>query len=343
MKLRYSFTGCTLLLLLAFCGCKQELNVAGKYAETPVIYGLLNISNNTNYIRIEKGYLLQGNAYLATGIPDSIYYPNVLVVTLTDSNPATNTKQVFNLNRIDGNTVGLPKDSGLFSSTPNWLYSFNGSLNSNDVYLLDDSNTTSGVVARAQIMLVGGFQIFSPVTGIQIALQNYDPFNITWAAAPNGGLYDLTVRFFYEEMQNGSGIVTKDTFVDIPMLRSITSSQTQISQQFSQNVLINFLNNNLPNNPNIVRKFEKMNFMFAAGGSELASFTASQQAQSGIASSNSLPPYSNISGGVGLLSSRIYEEVDSVLLTSEALDTLACSSTSASYLRFKNSVGQICY
>jgi hypothetical protein len=253
---------------------------------------------------------------------------------------------VLQLTRIDGNTIGLPKDSGLFANAPNWLYAVNGALSSTDPYLFYDSNTTSGVVAKAQFQLVGNFQVNSPPTGYHITLLNTNPYSVTWGLAPNGGLYDLTVRFFYEELENNTGIVTKDTFVDIPMLRSVIPNQNesrQISQPFSQDALISYLNANLPNNPSIVRNFLKMNFMFAAGGTELASFTASQQAQSGITSSNALPAYTNITGGVGLLSSRIYEEVDSVLLSPEGLDSLACGSTSANYLRFKNSAGQICY
>jgi hypothetical protein len=341
MKLFGWLSVASLILSLLFGGCKQELNLGGKYAETPVIYGLLNISNNTNYVRIEKGYLLQGNAYIAAGIADSIYYPNVLYVTLTDLNSG----QVFQLSRIDGNTVGLPKDSGLFASAPNWLYQVNGNLNSTDPYLFYDSNTTSGVVARAQLQLVGNFQVFTPTTGVHITLQNsnMNPYFVAWSSAPNGGLYDLTVQFFYEELQNNTGIVTLDTSIDIPILRSVTASSPQITQAFTQDALISYLNTNLPNNPNIVRNFVKMNFLFAAGGAELASFFSSQQAQNGgITSSNVLPPYTNITGGVGLLSSRIYQEVDSVLLSPEGLDSLACSSTSASYLRFKNSAGQIC-
>src|SRR5688500_1282174 len=128
------------ILLFTFNSCKQDFDITAEYKEMPVVYGLLNWQENTHYIRIQKGYLIEGDASLAAGIPDSIYYPDILTVKLkTLPNGAT-----YSLNRVDGNNMGLPKDSGIFATTPNILYTFNGNLDPTKTYRLEITNNETG-------------------------------------------------------------------------------------------------------------------------------------------------------------------------------------------------------
>lgn len=67
-----------LLLFLSvstvFYGCNNELDIIDDYRETPVIYGLLNLSDSIQYVRVQKAYLGEGNALLMAQYSDSIYY-----------------------------------------------------------------------------------------------------------------------------------------------------------------------------------------------------------------------------------------------------------------------------
>ena len=160
-------------------------------------------------------------------------------------------------------------------------------------------------------------------------------------------MYDLTVRFFYREYSALNNNLTKDTFIDIPVFKSyipVYTGAQNITYTLTSSIITTYLGNNLVADPNIYREFnfqKGMDFKFAAGGNALGSYFLAQQAQSGLTSSNALPPYTNVSGGVGILSSRIYEEIDSIVLTPNGLDTLACDPTSAK-LNFRNSVGRTC-
>jgi hypothetical protein len=332
MKIGYSFL--LVLLIVAAQSCKQKLDVAGPYLEEPVVYGLLDPYADTQYVRIEKGYLLQGNAYIAAGIPDSIYYPDILNVQLRGSNGRN-----YQLVRM----VANEKDTGLFARSPNYLYFYyhrGVPIDSTQSYTLYDSNTVSNKVVTAQTGLVSHFQVDYPQPGYPIHLSNSSPQMVSWNNAPNAGVYDLTIRFFYLEYSSTTNQVVKDTFIDIPILRSFSPgpNSTQTAQ-ISENAIIGYLANNLElNNTQIYRQFNLnkcMQFKFVAGGTDLANFFLSQQAQSGLASSDALPPYTNIKGGVGLFSSRYYEEVDSVVFVPSSLDSLSCGPLSAG-LRFKN-------
>jgi len=348
MKFIYSLLVVSLLIL---AGCKQDFQVTvSKYVDTPVIYGLLATHDqgndgNTHYIRIQKGYLLKGNAYLAAGITDSIYYPDNLSVKLISSN-GYNT---YTLNRIDGATVGLNKDTGVFANTPNYLYTLHQFLDSNQSYtLLVTRNSGVDTVAVASTSLVNNWPIYSPsnLGTSTIAFSNSNPATISWGAAQNAGCYDLTIRFPYREYIAATNTLSKDTFIDIPVFTSYIPNTTAntITYTLTSSIILTYLANHLNRDPTVYREFNSitgMQFKFAAGGTALTNYFISQQSQSGLTSSNALPPFTNITGGVGLLSSREYQQINGIGLTNMGLDSLSCDPT-ASFLNFKNSSGNVC-
>jgi hypothetical protein len=359
MKFIYSIL---IIAALFLAGCKNNLEVAAShYLDIPVVYSLLNINETyptgtrTHYIRIQKGYLLKGNAYLATGIIDSIYYPNNIRVMLYGSAGYDS----FKLTQVNGATLGLNKDTGIFANTPNYIYSFTtpsppagDTLNPLETYTLVITKTANNridTMATAVDSIVSNFPIYSPsnLGSSTIAFSNSQPAVLTWGAAQNGGIYDLTVRFFYREYSSLTNTLTKDTFIDIPVFQSYIPSNTGSSNltfTLTSSIITTYLANNLVASPNIYREFNYqsgMQFKFAAGGNALANYFLQQQAQSGLTSSNALPAYTNISGGIGIFSSRNYQEVDSIVLDGNGLDSLACDPNAAK-LNFKNSVGRIC-
>ncbi|MFM2157292.1 MAG: hypothetical protein RL516_2041, partial [Bacteroidota bacterium] len=71
-------TSVFLLLALAFglliSSCDNSLDILDEYKETPIVYGLLNKNDTVHYVRIQKGFLGEGNALLMAQYTDSIYY-----------------------------------------------------------------------------------------------------------------------------------------------------------------------------------------------------------------------------------------------------------------------------
>ena len=331
-----------MLFTAGLTGCKQKLDItAPNYVELPVVYGLLNQQDNPHYIRIEKGYLLKGSAYIGAGNIDSIYYPDVLKVTIKGSVNGN-----YTLTRVNGTNIGLPKDSGIFANTPNYLYAFTGNLDPGQTYTLTITNTTSGKTVTSGTSPIAPFIIYNPVYGQKVSLSNSSPVPIRWATSANAGVYDLTVRLFYTEFRATDNTVYKDTFIDVPFFRSyILPSSTNFGDvELTEDGLIKYMASHITSNVPVYRTFNMlkgMQFKFIAGGNELANFMNSQFAQSGLASSNALPPYTNIIGGEGIFSSRLYVEVDSVQLSDDGLDSLACGSDSQG-LHFKGSHGQTC-
>ncbi len=346
---------CLLLALVFISGCKQDFDITANYKEVPVVYGLLNWKETTHYIRIQKGYLIDGNANVAAGISDSIYYPDVLTVQLIPYSTLNGNQSgaIFTLSRVNGNDIGLPKESGIFASDSNILYTFNGTIDPNKRYALKVTNNSNSYIFKTQkvnnvegIPFVKDFQINTPSKAAKLPLQNNSPAKIVFVPAENAGIYDLKIRFYYREYNQSDNALLKDTFAEILLLKSYMAdySSNNIVGELSATNVIGYLSSHLEHSNSIYREFNEqkgIQVIVAAGGSELTTYLNSQAAQGGLASNEALPPYTNIEGGQGLLSSRYYKQVDSVLLSDRGLDSLACGPLSSG-LRFKNRNGLIC-
>ena len=70
MKLKY-FTIIVIAITSIFNACKTDVDVIAPYRETAVIYGLLDVSQPIQYIKINKVFLGQGDAYAMAQNPDS--------------------------------------------------------------------------------------------------------------------------------------------------------------------------------------------------------------------------------------------------------------------------------
>lgn len=334
-----------LAAILLAGSCKQDFDITSDYEEIPIVYGLLNQQETTHYIRIQKGYLIDGNALTAAGIADSIYYTDSLLVQLK----ALPNGPVFTLQKVDGNTLGLPKAPGLFANEPNWLYRANTTLDPSKSYLLEITNIMNGKTIRAETNLVKDFTISVPFKSQKILISSTSTPKIIFYTPTNAGMYDLTLRFPYKEYDATTNTLVLDSFADIILYKSqLTGSSVggdQVVREINGTVLLSNLSQQLQKRTDRYREFnvaKGMTLFFAAGGDELARYINSQLTQAtGISSNEAVPPYTNINGGYGIFSSRYFKQIDSILLTEAALDTLACSPLSTG-LRFKGSTGQIC-
>ena len=60
------------LLYLFLISCNSDIEVITDWKETNVIYGLLDASKDTQYVKINKVFLGEGDAYEMAQFPDSI-------------------------------------------------------------------------------------------------------------------------------------------------------------------------------------------------------------------------------------------------------------------------------
>jgi hypothetical protein len=319
----------------SFGGCKQDFVITADYKEIPVIYGLLSARDSIHYIRIQKIYLDKNtNALIQAQNADSIYYPNILDVNVTE----LETGRRMKLNRINGDTIGLIKNTGIFANTPNILYRFMDSVRPRYTYHLTIENLETGLVASATTGIVKPFIGLVPNEDYRIYWSDIpnEAITFSWRNAENAALYEMDIEFFYYEVPKGS----KDTVLNSLrwnlFLNKFTYNQTPgfvITQTYRTEQFFQYIGSHIENNPKTDKIPVYVKFYLTAGGNILGEYISNQIVKNGFTGAMVSPYYTNIENGAGLFSSRFTLEYTNPLV-SETFETLV-SGEFTRHIKFK--------
>lgn len=273
-----------------------------------VIYGLLNpdTATKTQYIRISKAYLGEGNALIMAQQSDSVNYADVLDVKLQRINVNGIVTQTINLQRVDTNL----KEPGIFISPYEVIYkTSNPILTDGSKYNLVVHNNQTGITASSLTKIVGDFEyhIPSPSTQTnldftQLPLVTYDFFSGT-----NGWVYNLTIRFHYTEIK----VATSDTtskYVDWDLGDHVTAGEENniVYSGIYRPDLYKIVGSAVaPADTNqVIRIIDALplEFIFTAGTEDLYTYQQVVQPSFGIVQER--PLFTNIENGIGLFTSR---------------------------------------
>jgi hypothetical protein len=324
-----------LLLIVSFGNCRQDFSITADYKEIPIVYGLLSAVDSIHYLRIHKIYLDKNtSALIQAQNPDSIYYPDILDVNIIE----LETGRRIKLDRIDGDTAGLKKDSGIFAGSPNILYRYIDSVRPRYTYHLTIENLQSGLVASATTPIVKPFTSLIPNKKYRIYWSDIpnEVITFSWQNAENSAVYEMDIEFFYYEVPKG----TKDT-----VLRSLrwnlfknkfTYNQTPgfiIQQPYRTEQFFQYIGSHLENDPKTDKIPAYVKFYLTAGGIVLGEYISNQIVKNGITGAMASPEYTNIENGAGFFSSRITLEYKNPLV-SETFETLV-SGQFTRHIKFK--------
>lgn len=125
MKSRFLILAGTIISLFAG-SCNNDLDIIDDWKETPVVYGLLNPASTVNYVRLQRAYLGEGNAYLMGQHSDSLYFDTnrVSVRVVRVGNTGSNINKPLDTLYCPV-TTDVRKDEGVFSDAPHYLYKMN--------------------------------------------------------------------------------------------------------------------------------------------------------------------------------------------------------------------------
>ena len=318
----------SLLACMAFFGaCTTRVDLYADYKDIPVIYGLLDASQDTNFVRINRAFSSNNdhpiNANEVALIADSCNYPGKLRAYIVEY------KSVYGNNYDPTDTIELDtmtihnKQEGVFYSPDQKVYWTNESLKvsasgSKYKYKLYVHKGNDTITAETDI--VGGEDFKIIPTGLSFSAEPSDKTGkIKFKAAENAVFYDMKFAFYYEESINGGPFVEKQVSYSVG-----TKSKDDLSIEdgsfymtYGENVLFRLLTDAIggdtvtdPNHPNVVRHIRfvdpaqkyPMQIFLSAGGEELYNYIQVNM-QSGF--SQTVPDYTNVKGGYGVFSSRV--------------------------------------
>jgi len=319
-KILFIAIALTIMGLLA-TSCANDVDINTDYQEITIVYGLLNQSQDRQYIKITKAFQTEGNVIVAAGDPkNSMYDPKDIEVWLDEYLGANYLRTIY----LDSVLI-TNKDSGDFYFPNEIVYAtpIGIMLKQSREYKLNIKIKSTGRLIEANTTLVQDFTIKKPS-----AWQDYASFTgkysqkVEWKAAKNGILHQLTVRYFYTDIP-ASG-PRSSHFVDlkfgIKRASNPNGTETIIQEingtSFYQNLAANI---DLPE-AGMKRYSDSLYYIFDVADEDFTIYLDINGPSNSIVQER--PAYSNITNGIGLFSGRYTKIRYFAGLTPPSLDTL---------------------
>ena len=333
-----------LVVMTAFVSsCTTDFDLTSDWKDVTIVVGLLNASDTAQYIKINKAFLDQTTSALEIAqISDSLFYKS-LTVSLDHLDPAGNVVASYPLTKVDGNLEGLTKDTGVFANTPNYLYKTNQPISSG-IYRINVVKTDDGKTVTATTDVIGDFTVTRPNLGIEKV--NFIPsgkYNVQWYTPQYSKIFDLTIRFHYEERDINTNAVLRDTFFDWNVFNTLVQSdgQNNFNYAIPGKSFYQIVKAKLAINTDVKRIPLSLDFKFSVGGEELYKYYLVNNAQTGITSGQIQPDYTNVTNGLGIFSSRYHKNLIGVMIDPRTQDSLACNPLTHD-LNFIKTNGNFC-
>ncbi len=309
------------LLALSFLGllsitvsCDNDFSVSDDWSDVTVVYSLLDPAADTNWVRIERGYLGGAAASQSYGIPDSLYYDS-LVVILNEYNTAGELQTTINLVR---DNTSRDRQPGVFTTNDYRLYRTTEKINEESIYELIVKQTNSKFTdVKARTEIVGGQipQSFSDFgfrvpRDIPNAASQFTGV-VTVDASKRAEIYQVFITFEFKEYD----LITKEeSFRSINFKYSTLEGEAAQADPITFNTSFSsfntFIANAVPVDENKLRFVENMKIDVYAGGNYLQKYMALNGPSSGI--NQNKPEFPQIEEGTGLFSSRTVISLDGV-------------------------------
>lgn len=340
ISVKNKFLFFSLAASILFSACSTEIDVNGDWKETMIVYGLLDQSQAKQYIKINKAFLGNGNAYEDAQIKDSVQFVNALSVKLIKVSDGT----VYNLSPDNS----IPKDAGTFygPDQTNAIYSAAIPLVTSSAYKLVVKNNESGQEVTSQTELINHFDFTAPnPSTLQFSIINSFSqafrFKVEWNTSKNARLYQLKIRFNYIDSTTSGNIAQYIDWVFPIQTTERLDGSEKLSVDFRGQDYLQFIGNKLCNGCStpsnlIARRATNTELLVSAGSDDLNTYMQVNAPSTGIIQDK--PEFTNINNGLGLFTSRYNRAAFSKPLATTTLDSLACGQYTKN-LKFLNSAG----
>ena len=333
-------------VFILLTSCETDFDVTGDWKEITVVYGILDKNDATHYIRINKAFLGDENAFVMAAENDSINYDSLTVklIALTENGNAVDSFLLEETTvNLENDTTSIFGDDGnplqkLWKTVPPFVQ-----LDQTKIYRIKVVNEVSGNTVTSEAPIVKSFSITqpsaSPVSKLSFIGNNdaYSSYSVKFAPAGNGKEYEVTIVFYYRDINND----THDTTLySIPWKQSAyiaDGTETVIQINLAGENFFSYVGsivNPLPagNYERLIGKGkfdsepdgnadDHLDVIINVGGEELYNYIEiNKPAASGVLLDK--PVYTNIENGLGIFSSRTSNSVLNKALSVKSITEL---------------------
>ncbi|MEM1359677.1 MAG: DUF4249 family protein [Bacteroidota bacterium] len=314
-------------LLLLLLSCRDDFTLEADYQDIPVAYAFLSVDDDRHFVRVQKAFLESGgDANANAAIADSIYYAdNEATVLLQD----LSTLETVELERVNGEQFNLDREDGIFATNPNILYTFTD----NELRLEPGQSLKLSVerpgeeTATAETVMLQPVEIVRP--NEQVRIDDYRrPLIMRWQKGDNAQVFDVRIYFNIRELFPDNASMNRDRRLEWVLNDTYVPSSDRVSGEnvsfeASPEAFYQFLGSNLEPDSRIVRRFVDFDVRISAAGQEVLDRRNLANANAGVTSSQSLPRYTNLIGGIGLITSSTSTLKEGIFFDEGSLDSLA--------------------
>jgi len=315
MMKKQLLTFAILALMGFFASCSTKVDLYADYKDVPVIYGLIDVTQDTNYVKIIRAFSgSNDNLIDATQvalIADSSNYPGKLDACIYEyknvyGNEYEPTGVVIVLDTI---TIH-DKDSGDFYYPNQKVYYTTAAFNTNTnsakyKYQLVVRKNNDTVTSETN--LVGGENFKIITNSVTFTPDGNDKTRkINFLSADNAAVYEMKLTFNYKEKKSNGAVVDKQVSWSYGAMGidDLLYEDNHYSFTYNEASLFNYLESAIgADTVNVERYIGSFDVFLSAGGTELYNYIQINSPSEGL--SQSIPDYTNINGGYGVFSSRI--------------------------------------
>ena len=331
---------------LIFSSCSTDFELNAPYETIPVVYGLLDQSKDTQFVKINRSFLGYGNNVDYAAINDCTHFENVVAV-LEEYNEFGNLIDHDTLKEL---MVGNLQP-GIFyedSQKVYYLETDNDSLKEENTYHLKVSVPDKGLDFDAVTDLIKGswlnfkFQtiLYLAGSGFKVAdvdlattEDGYLEQTLRWTTAERGQRYELMLRLHYTEVYND--LSEQEKYLEWNLGRQISVSSSGGEEMFkdvSGGSFFNFVETQLQNYENedqVMKRvlgMDAIEIILTAGNEDLNTYMQVNEPVTGIVTER--PIFTNVNNGIGIFASKYSTKVSTFLSDGSMLEICAGQKTS---------------
>ena len=232
--------------MLFFSACKSDFDVNDKWSDSPVVFCVIDKSQDMQYVKVNKSFLGKLPASEMASVSDSLFYDCDVQVKL-NRKQGNSVLKTWNFRKVDS----IPKESGYFASDKNSIWVGTPDISSDYVYELEVNIDNGRIIARGETGVVDGVKIKTPderAPKIELARYNND-FSVVYSMGKNSNLVQTCVYFNYLEVKNTGDTVSKtievynnteykvsaSTFTTVEQAFTVASFYSSLAAQINAN------------------------------------------------------------------------------------------------------------
>lgn len=327
---------CALIITGLYSSCETDFELNAPYEKTAVIFGFLEISADTQYFRIQKTFLGEGDALLFATEEDSALFDNVEGRIYWKDQFGNQLGQAS----MDTITIHDKNTDGIFFAPSQLVYyipSNEMEFNTDHTYYLEviadgEIYTSSTRLVEMQEQNIqqpppdnAGIEI-SMVTGSGVAL-NYVDKKVRFTTIDYARRYNILLKYHYTDHKTTGDVDrTFDFLVGDVIVNSDDGGQIE-EREFNTEIWYKQIGELNDSNTDIIyREVNQLEFIVTLAAEDLHNYITVNEPVTGIVQNR--PEYTNINkgdggSGIGIFSSR-HTIVRTKFLNTNSMREMVC-------------------